>query len=95
MMYELTDNQKKTLKKQGYVYITRNGKKIRVTPIMVSNYMPYPEGSKQRKPVSQKYMSSSPTSAINKATDLALMGVGAAMAIQIGTSMLGLLPTNK
>jgi len=31
-MYELTDNQKKTLKKQGYVNITRNGKRIQGKP---------------------------------------------------------------
>lgn len=91
-MYELTPTQKATLKKQGYVYIRRNGKKIRVTPLMVSNYLPSVKATKPLKVQRSKpdtYATS--TSAINKATDLALAGVGAAMAIQIGTSMLGLM----
>jgi hypothetical protein len=92
-MYELTPNQKATLKKQGFVFIRRNGKKIRVTAMMVSNYMP----SYQKRDSIRSGLPVYPvsTSAINRATDLALAGVGAVMAIQIGTSMLGLLPSNK
>lgn len=32
--YDLTSTQKATLRKKGHMYITRNGKKIRVTPSM-------------------------------------------------------------
>lgn len=35
MAYELTTKQKAELRKEGHVYIERNGKTIRVTPSMV------------------------------------------------------------
>lgn len=38
--YELTAKQKAELRKEGHVYITRNGKQVRVTPSMVKKAGP-------------------------------------------------------